>query len=1082
VITDQTSTGPGIIDAMSSATELIGQALEQADALPPGHARIDRLDGLLADLDQVVVPAEDDFLGRNPTADQVSRLAVSIRVALIPACLIGGEHQRVPDLLGWLFEGYDETAAWFSAPLRRSVLKAAGQACVGLLQHPDIPLWLIEQIVAETAQRCEATSESMTAVLRARYHLTRHLHGPAAAQDAFAAWIAVPPSEMSACADCERAEQVRQLGELGRHREAVELATPLLDVHHSTGCAAQPIAIIAAVLTSLLETDQVERAAIEHVRAVRLIRALPAGADPECSIPAQHGRVDHLLVCARSDRLQRGLDLLEEWLPWYATIGPPSARLEAAAVASRLLRALAEAGHGSLRVVPGGNPDVPPRRAPATPPAEATTVDELGARLESEARDLSARFDARNDTSAASDLVQRILEAPALPQLPLDELVRSAGLARVSPPRRRTELGRRRRAGRDVVYQPSPAADDLRALAEAFDQALAADAQAARNAVLDVWRSVRSAPIAPHDAAAAARLDGWLTVEELALSVSERPAQQQTALAAAALATDRLHAAGLAVEGLLHEQACVLSAAQSARIDPSVALRRIEQLAIEVSRNGGPGDTGVALSRLVLAREVAATAGHPGTDEPRVDPLDAGLAALNSVPAEELDHQQLRALCRLLRLRSIDEPNPAAIDTLFEAVAVLPDGVRPLERALAGADLATALQESDPPAALTAWEHAIADAETAAATQVLGNLLAASATLRHGLGDPGQAAEDLSRAIPLLDAHASVALAAQARVDLARALLALDEPFGSAESAESALADVTELLRGEGVELGPAPEPGALEAAGADADSDVSADVHTQAHLAGCAAFAAAEATAVSGDRLRAHLLATRSAHWHRYIGNPIAEAEAWQLAARFGGSPADVAADLERAAGLAEAGGDWGRAATCRRERVTALKDAEGMEAALAALADADAALGARVQSTAGRHVAEEQQQLAYRQLRWHRLAVAEERARLLAVSGRFQEAMAEVDGLEDEYVELGDAWSARDLMGLRGQLRAELDDLDGALADLHRAAEAAQTAGDLDQAHGLGERLAAVLDLAGRPDEAELAWQRYCRESALA
>jgi hypothetical protein len=81
----------------------------------------------------------------------------------------------------------------------------------------------------------------------------------------------------------------------------------------------------------------------------------------------------------------------------------------------------------------------------------------------------------------------------------------------------------------------------------------------------------------------------------------------------------------------------------------------------------------------------------------------------------------------------------------------------------------------------------------------------------------------------------------------------------------------------------------------------------------------------------------------------------------------------------------------------------------------------------------------------------------------------------LELEYQELGDSWSARDLLGLRGQLRAELNDLDGALDDLRRAAEQAEKAGDQAQAQGLGERLATVLGEAGRPDEAEQAWLRF-------
>jgi hypothetical protein len=626
--------------------------------------------------------------------------------------------------------------------------------------------------------------------------------------------------------------------------------------------------------------------------------------------------------------------------------------------------------------------------------------------------------------------------------------------------------------GRDD--QPALPVDDLNALAAAFDHALSSDSQPQCAAVLDAWRELRDGPIEPEAIQAAARLDSWAAIEELGRPGLDEPGDQQIALAIAALATERLRTAGLPVEALLHEQSFLLTAAQAGRVDLATALHRIGQLAAEIARTAGPGDVGLALSRLVLIREVAAAGGYDDEtvrNPADADSLDVGLAALDSVPPEQLTHQQVRALSRLLRIRAADEPPEVSIDTLFSAVAVLPDGIRPLERALAGADLAGALHDLDPPTALTAWEQAIVDAETAGATPMLGNLLAASSTLRHALGDPAQAAADLQRAVPMLDEYAARPLAAQARLDLARALLDLDRTFEAAEVSEAGLADLTELLHTQGVSLDrqdraqrqPADPGGAIAA---------------QVHLAGAAAYAAAEANAAVGDLDRAREFALRSADWHRYNGNLIAQAEAWQLAAQLGGPPAQIAEDLGQAADLAEEGGDWGRAATCRRDRIIALKDAEGMDAALAALAEADAKLGERIENPAGRHVSPQEQELATRQLRWHRLAVAEQRARMLAVSGRFQEAMAEVAGLEAEYQALGDDWSARDLAGLRGQLRAELNDLDGALHDLRRAAEEAQAAGDPDQARGLGERLAAVLAEAGRPEQAEAAWQRFCGE----
>jgi tetratricopeptide (TPR) repeat protein len=1154
------SSGP-VPDPLPSAgdplltTDAVWAGIERADALPHGRERTARL---------------EELAGRVDAAGDLA-LGTAVRLSLVQACLNGGEHQRVPELLDWLLARYDEGHPWFGPWERHGVLFSFTAATVGLLQHPDVPLDRLQATTALMADRYAAAGESPAPVLRARFLLAQQLHGPAAAQVEFERWLATPRSELSECAECERAEQVRQLAATGRHEEAVALARPVLDAPapppdaapagpDGAQCEASPVSLIAAVLESLLVTGMSERAAREHVRAVRLIPEVPADAAPR-----HIGRADHLLVCARAGRLQRGLDLIEYWLPWYSQAAPPSTRLQFAAAAARLMRGLAEAGYGGLAVTP---PE--PYDGSAGPALDPTTVDELGARLAREARDLAARFDARNGTGQVGDRLEQVLDAGLLPDLPLDALGRSPRFARVrtageaaGPP------GRTRRGRRAAGRQAAPSVDpkDLEALATRFDEALAADAQPAARAVLDAWRTVRTQPVVPGQEAAAARLDAWLSIDELSRGARPEvhpadrygsdplgldpvthpladpltdplPSEQPRLLTDFALAAEwRLRAAGLAIESRLHEQAALLVLAQTTqaeRVGPAAtgplaapspvplpdaldgapgwdfaaAMARMEELAVEVGELSGPGDAGLALSRVVLLRELAPAVGlpvpetalpepvtefeahelpgaavsadpthitltgplttGPAAPKPRVvtgDPLDAALEALRSVPSESLDHQRLRALCRLLRIRAADEPPETKLDTLRSAIAVLPDGVRPLERALAGADLAGALQEGDPAAALAAWDRAASDAAAAGAQPVLGNLLAAGATLRHALGDPEGAAHQLFRAVPLLDEHAAPPLAAQARFDLARALLDLGRDVEAAEVAESALADLTDLLRE--VPAAEAPVEG-----GRPSPSGPKAELH----LAGCAAFAAAEANAATGDRQQARALALLSAAWHERNHNLIAQAEAWQLAARLGGPARQLADDLGRAAALAEAGGDWARAATCRRERVIALKDAAGLEAAFGALDEADAALRERDENPAGRHAPAPEQNLAERQLRWHRLAIAEQRARLLAVAGRFTEALAVVKGLEDEYVQLGDDWSARDLMGLRGQLRAELGDLDGALDDLRLAAESAMAAGDRPQAHGLGERLAAVLDEAGRPEDAESAWQRYC------
>lgn len=1210
-----------MIVRMSTASDEIREALTDAETLPAGPERIGSLDTLLASVT------------RAGAADEVGRLGTEIRSALLTACLIGGRHERVPEILGWLTARYDESPAWLDQDLRGQILANLAEAAAGLLPFPDISRSMINHIVTGAEQRYAEAGVDPAPVLRARFLFVRQIEGVQAASALLEDWLAAHRDEAqddpegTVCSGCERAEQVRHLVELGAYQRAVDHAGPVLRAPLGE-CGRHPAGIIGAVLPALLRTGLVGAAAAEHVRAVRLIRARlasaaatagitgdPQAADMRAAI-AVHGTgaADQVLLCARTGRPRHGLNLLREWLPALARVEEPLARIEALAATARLVWSLTEAGRAGELVLPAA-------RAATLPPelasGEDLTVALLGERALTESARLAALFDLRNGTSTVGDGLRETLGAGSLPSLPLEAFGR-AGLEEWAP-----APNRGRRADGDRVPV------DPIVLAKEFEESLRADSAASMREVMAAWRAIRPttgpAPD-PTQERACARLDGWLALDDLTSRPDGPgggpPPEAEQLLVAARAATARLYRCGLTLDSLLHDQACALAAAHNGLTDPAAAMDRIEDLAAEVAGIGSGPDLGEALSRLVLIREVAAGAGiavpaqisqlvpvhgavpeeatallpidppestdgtdpapdettdrdradqgddadqgdqgdqaeeveedevqpihdpalaepfgpvamptsllgpfittpiqvtpssspgqrawpgDEGTQRPRreldameklraemspeevrelartldlvnFDPLETAVAQLRSAPPERLEHRHLRALTRMLRLRARDEPRPTAISTLSQAVATLPEGVRPLERAQAGADLATLLGQTDPEAALSVWDHAVEDAERSGEGPVLGTLLAASAMLRHRTGAASAAAADLAKAVPLLDRYTPRALAGQCRVDLSRVLLELDRPFAAAAAAEAALADVVDELRGDGLELVPARESGAAPDEIEPAGDDVSPEVASRMHLAGSAAFAAAEANAAAGTPGLARRLAIRSAQWHARNGNPIGQAEAWQLAARLAARPSRVAEDLFRAAELAQLGGDWARAATCRRERVTAVRAADGDRAALDALDEADDTLDTWSTALAGRHLQPAERDLAEQQVTWHRVAVAEQRARLLALARRFDEAMEVADGLVEEYHRLDDAWSARDLQGLRGQLRAELGDLDGAIADLREAAEDAAAAGEQEQTHGLGARLATVLGEAGREDAAEAAWNRYC------
>jgi tetratricopeptide (TPR) repeat protein len=967
----------------------------------------------------------------------------------------------------------------------------------GQLQHVTSSLVQIESALDDLSAQLEATGAVPVPALHARYLLAVQRRGHAGAADEFHRWVTAiaerdaadshPIASASAaaagllpwCPHCERAEQVEHLAAIGEHDHAVTLALPLLDAARAMLCPDQPVGVIAQVLPSLLLTGRTSRAVAEHVRGIRLLEST------RDSEPWSRARAAILLLCARSGRLQHGLDLVQDWFGWLSRPGPPYLRLQASAAATRVLREVCEAGRPDLELeFPAGS-------------GERVTAEHLCARLTRQARDLAAAFDTRNRTQAASGLVDDILDAEPLPDLPLDALLPSSRRAQV-PVRRPAGAGH---GGRRAVQDAAPAvtAREPAQLVREFDAALAADSASRRIAVLSAWEARRAQHVLDVGAAArdVARLDAWRAIELLqpspAADSGRQPPSQayEDPLADALAAAHQLAATGLPLESLLHEQATLLAAAQQGLARAPAVRHRIEEIAQEVAAVSGAADQGLAHSRVALIHELMTTdpagPGAASAADSRVgygrdqgahgDAVELGLAVFGTVPLAELGHQHRRALCRLLRLRAGDEAAPDAVATLEYAISVLPDGVRPLERAMARADLASVLQERDPAAATRFWQGAVDDAASVDAEGLLATLLAAGAQAKQAAGDVEGAIRDLTEAVPLLDRHSPPELAAQSRFDLSRALLAGRRFDEAATAAESALADLTELMtrRLAAGSAGPRPA-GAGEPAGQPGPPGrpfPAASEPTLAHLAGCAAFVAGEAIAATGDRTRARVLAELSAGWHESNGNLVAESEAWQLAAQIGGPPRQVAADLERAAELADAAGEWSRAANHRRDRAAAIKDADGVDVALAVLDDAEKTLSAR--DLAGRHLPAEAAEAAARLLTWHRLVLREQRARYLAVAGRFDEALLAVEGLEDGYLSLGDAWSARDLLGLRGQLRAELGDLGGALDDLERAAQEASEAGDRDQARGLGERLAMVLGESGRTYAAEEAYQRY-------
>jgi len=237
-----------------------------------------------------------------------------------------------------------------------------------------------------------------------------------------------------------------------------------------------------------------------------------------------------------------------------------------------------------------------------------------------------------------------------------------------------------------------------------------------------------------------------------------------------------------------------------------------------------------------------------------------------------------------------------------------------------------------------------------------------------------------------------------------------------------------------------------------------------EAELAGTLAFTAALFARDLGEDATASALAQRSAAWHRGYGRARAEAESLEFAAHTSPDQVEAVGMLHRAGELHARESRWVAAAVCRRGLALPLLHVAGLGAAEQALASAQTALQAVRPSEQDRP-----------RLAWEQVALADQAARMLAAAGQLPRALVALQHLDTAFRALGDARSARDVVGLRAQVLEELGRAEEILTELHEAALEARSAGEERQALQLGGYLAAFLDDLGRHDEAETIWQLF-------
>jgi tetratricopeptide (TPR) repeat protein len=1003
---------------MTSAVHEVWRELDAAEQLPFGLERSALIESLVAQADEL--------------GDE--KLALTIRLQLMTSYSYGGEPLRRFPVFAWLLDRYAATPELFDEGDRYRLLWMFKWVTVGVAHHPAVARHRIEARLDEMAEHYAAAGEGPAPVLGCRYQVIAQMDGAEAAEEAYQGWVAAPRTALSDCEACEPGTRVKHLAVTGRPADALAEAEPVLQFG---GCADQPQRTIGYALEPLLQCGFGERAGYEHLRGIRLLRSVGGS-------PTAWAR--HILACARGGRLHRGLDLLEDRLPDLETAPTPWDAMWLSAAGARVLGGLIVTGEGDLLVA----------GAVSTTGAPATVAGLLSQLTES-ARDLAARFDERNQTSAVGDQVEQWLNAPELPPLQLGDVVT-----------RRRVLERTMSPGQSTAPDPttSPDPTEVAGLADRWQAALDSGIDAERQAVLRSWRWQRSRPdTAQLPPLVIARLEAALAIDALdAGDVSLHDARGTASL---------LREVGDPMGALLHELAC-LRREPALGGDPHGALARAESL---VAKGSQPGVPEPCLSvGLAALRQAAGLPVGPA--------VERGLALLSSTDPAELTAVQRGCLALLLRDRAGELPEPYRQTTLQYALGLLGPGERVRERALVALALGTSLERAG---AIEQARQLLAEAADDAAAAGDPGLAAHAA---HALGRACQLTGDLPAAVDVfrnllaqLGPGAAPPLLAQARQDLAHVLHDSGRTIVAAELAQTALddledhlaagglttpddldwAELGEIVAGDGGDGGDGGGDRATTSGRTDLAGGANA-VLPEAELAGTLAFTAALFARDLGEDAHACGLAQRSAAWHRGYGMARAEAESLELAAQTSPDLLEAAGMLHRAGELHAEEGRWIAAATCRRGLTLPLLEVAGLGAAEHALARAQAALQAVRPSEGDRN----------RQV-WEQVALADQAARMLAAAGQLPRALQACQGLDTAFRALDDARSARDVIGLRARVLEELGRAEECLTELHEAALEARSAGDERQALQLGGYLAAFLDDLGRHDEADTIWQLF-------
>ncbi|MFF8775351.1 hypothetical protein [Kitasatospora sp. NPDC015120] len=237
---------------MLSSIDAVMTALRENDARPYGRQRTVTAEEL--------VDAAEQF-------DDTAVRAMAL-LELMEAYEYDGERSKSPVVFARVLKLWDKDPDGFGEWAQQQVFWRFKWVSTSLMGTPDVPLAAIRRWHEEMRSRYRAAGHGLQPYYAQRFHLASHIGEDV--QDAYELWAGRPRTELSDCHACEiRARAVHHLRQ-GDDATALDVWRPVLDGEAT--CAEEPYVSHAQALLPLLRQGRLDEARSSHLVGYRFAR------------------------------------------------------------------------------------------------------------------------------------------------------------------------------------------------------------------------------------------------------------------------------------------------------------------------------------------------------------------------------------------------------------------------------------------------------------------------------------------------------------------------------------------------------------------------------------------------------------------------------------------------------------------------------------------------------------------------------------------------------------------------------------------------------------------------------------------